>query len=389
MKKIIISQGGGPTAVINQTLVGLVDAAQKQGIAIWGARYGIRGIIEEKFYDMTQLPRNRLETIAMQAGAFLGSTRDKPDDAYCQRVAHVCKKHNVDGLFYIGGNDSANTVLQLATYAEAEGYDMRCFHVPKTIDNDLVGSDHTPGYPSAARFVAFAFRGLDMDQRALPGVHLAVVMGRHAGFLTAAAACARFDEQDGPHLVCLPEEPLHLDSFLAHVERCYKKYGRCLIACAEGVTDDKGTPLAQVIAGDNVERDKHGNVQLSGSGALGDHLATYIKTSLSIQRVRADTLGYMQRSFPLCVAPQDAREARDVGAFAIRQAATHREGSVAIKSKDGTSYYALESLASVGGKTRTMDEKMRAGTAFQPSSEFVRWARKLIGDDMRPPISPS
>ena len=173
------------------------------------------------------------------------------------------------------------------------------------------------------------------------------------------------------------------------MERCYKKYGRCLIACAEGVTDDKGTPLAQVIAGDNVERDKHGNVQLSGSGALGDHLATYIKTSLSIQRVRTDTLGYMQRSFPLCVAPQDAREARDVGAFAIRQAATHREGSVAIKSKDGTSYYALESLASVGGKTRTMDEKMRAGTAFQPSSEFVRWARKLIGDDMQPPISPS
>ncbi|MBC6444331.1 MAG: diphosphate--fructose-6-phosphate 1-phosphotransferase [Alphaproteobacteria bacterium GM202ARS2] len=387
MNKILISQGGGPTAVINQTLVGLVETAQKQGIkAIWGARHGIRGIVDEQFYDMTRLSGERQGAIGTQVGAFLGSTRDKPDEAYCQRIAAVCKKHGIDGIFYIGGNDSAHTVALLADYAEAEGHALRCFHVPKTIDNDLVGSDHTPGYPSAARFVAYTFRGLDMDQRALPGVHVAVVMGRHAGFLTAAAACGRFDNQDGPHIVCLPEEPFHKDRFLARVEGCYQHYGRCLIACAEGITDNKGTPMAEALAGDTIEHDKHGNVQLSGSGALGDYMARTIKASLSIQRVRADTLGYMQRSFPLCVAPLDAKEARDVGAYAIQQAFEHKQGSVAIKSG---SVYALEELAQVGGQTRTMGESDIKAGALMPSDTFIAWARALIGGDMQPPLYPT
>ena len=343
MKKIVVAQGGGPTAVINRTLVGLLAGAREQSVQhIWGALHGIDGIRDSRFYDLTSLSEDAMVRLGMQAGAFLGSTRDKPDASYRQRLLESLRRHAVDGFFYIGGNDTARTLMLLHETAQEQGYDLRCFHVPKTIDNDLVCSDHTPGYLSAARFVAYAFRGLDLDQRALPGVHIGVVMGRHAGFLTAAAALARYTATAGPHLICLPEEPLQQEAFLSRISDVYRQHGRCLIACAEGVCDESGIAFAQKLVGDKVEKDRHGNVQLSGSGALGDKLSGLIKKALGIKRVRADTLGYLQRSFPLCLASRDAQEAYDIGVFALQQAQNHQSGSIAIqRHDDGTSVYAL------------------------------------------------
>ena len=186
--KVLVAQGGGPTAVINQSMVGVVLEARRQaGVSrVYGARHGVRGIVDEDFVDLTQETSHNLELVAGTPGSALGSTRDKPDLAYCRDIFRVLRAHGIGHFYYIGGNDSADTVRIVSEQAAQAAYPLRCVHVPKTIDNDLVGNDHTPGFPSAARYVAQAFAGANLDNAALPGVYVAVVMGRHAGFLTAA-----------------------------------------------------------------------------------------------------------------------------------------------------------------------------------------------------------
>src|SRR6202453_3290422 len=178
MSKILVAQGGGPTAVINQSLVGGAPGARRfsQVSAVYGARHGVRGILNEDFVDLGQETTVNLEAVAATPAAALGSTRDKPDVKYCQEIFKVLKAHAIDTFLYIGGNDSSDTVRIVAEEAKKGAHDLRAIHIPKTIDNDLVGFDHTPGFPSAARFVAQAFMGANLDNSALPGVYVAVVM---------------------------------------------------------------------------------------------------------------------------------------------------------------------------------------------------------------------
>src|SRR5271167_4013248 len=233
----VIGQSGGPTSVINQSLVGVVQEAKKAGHIkeLFGSRHGVSGIVKEDFIPLKNAPDDLLERVAQTPAAALGSTRDKPDAAYCEKIFKSFAKHNVRYFFYIGGNDSADTARIVSELAAQEKYELRVFHIPKTIDNDLRVHDHTPGYGSAAKFVAAAMLGDDFDNRSLPGIKIDVIMGRHAGFLTAAAALARQKPGDGPHLIYVPESPLSEDKFLADVDACYKKNGRCLIAVSEGV----------------------------------------------------------------------------------------------------------------------------------------------------------
>jgi 6-phosphofructokinase 1 len=249
--KILVAQGGGPTAVINQSLVGVVLEARRfhDVQRVVGARHGVRGIVDEDLIDLTQETRANLEAVAATPGSALGSTRDKPDLKYCQEILRVLRAQGIGQFFYIGGNDSSDTVRIVAEQAAAAGHALRCVHIPKTIDNDLVGNDHTPGYPSAARFVAQAFAGANLDNAALPGVYVGVVMGRHAGFLTAASALGRRYPDDGPHLIYLPERAFVLDRFLADVKGVVDRLGRCVVAVSEGVHDGSGTPLLAQLAG--------------------------------------------------------------------------------------------------------------------------------------------
>ena len=180
--KVLIAQGGGPTAVINQSLVGVVLESRKfpQVTRVYGALHGVDGIVSENFLDLTQETTHNLERVAVTPSSALLSTRTKPDEEFCSRMFAVMKAHDVRYFFYIGGNDSSDTAHIVNQQADAEGYELRCIHVPKTIDNDLVLNDHTPGYPSAARFVAQAFMGANLDNRSIPGINVGVVMGRHA-----------------------------------------------------------------------------------------------------------------------------------------------------------------------------------------------------------------
>ncbi len=380
--KILVAQGGGPTAVINQSLVGVaLEARRFPGVThVYGARHGVRGIVNDDLVDLGQETVANLEAVAATPAAALGSTRDKPDVKYCQEIFKVLKAHAIDTFCYIGGNDSSDTVRIVAEEAAKGGHKLRAIHIPKTIDNDLVGFDHTPGFPSAARFVTQAFMGVNLDNAALKGVYCAVIMGRHAGFLTAASALARKFPDDGPHLIYLPERTFVVDKFLADVKATYEKHGRCIIAASEGIHDEKGEAIITKLAG-TVEKDAHGNVQLSGTGALADLLCEEVKTKLGIKRVRGDTFGYLQRSFVGCVSDVDSREAREVGEKAVQYAMqAGRDGSVAIRRVgDYAVDYPLIPLETVAGKTRVMEDELIAAAGNDVTPAFHDYLRPLLG----------
>ncbi len=368
----VIGQSGGPTAVINQSLAGAVEALQQSDKVdrILGARHAVQGIVADDFIDLTEIARPTLDAIADTPSSALGSSRDKPDDAYCKRILESFTRNNVGYFFYAGGNDSSDTCRIIAEMAQEENHPLVAYHIPKTIDNDLVINDHTPGFGSAAKFVAQAFMGDDLDNRALPGIKINVVMGRHAGFLTAASTLGRRpDSDDGPHLVYVPEVAFDEGKFIDDVERIYKKHGRCLIAVSEGIHDASGNAIITKLQ-DEVEKDAHGNVQLSGTGALGDLLADLVKTKLKDRvdhklRVRADTFGYLQRSFVGCASTVDQAEARLAGRHAVEHAlnSEHPTGSIAIvrTSDPGSTPYTIEyrriEISDVAAKTKTMDPK--------------------------------
>ncbi len=383
--KILVAQGGGPTAVINQSMVGIaLEARRFRGIErVYGARHGVRGIVDEDLVDLSQETSHNLELVAATPSSALGSTRDKPDLAYCQEIFKVLRAHEIGHFFYIGGNDSSDTVRIVSLEAQKAAYPLRCIHVPKTIDYDLVGSDHTPGFPSAARFVAQAFAGANLDNAALPGIYVGVVMGRHAGFLTAASALGKKFPDDGPHLIYLPERTFVLDNFLADVKAAYERYGRCVIAVSEGIHDASGAPIASLLAKD-LEHDAHGNVQLSGTGALADLLCEEIKTRLKIKRVRGDTFGYLQRSFIGCVSDVDQREAREVGEKAVQFGMWgSQDGSVAIRR---TGFYSVDydllPLDAVAGKTRVMEDAFIDAKGTDITDAFRLYLRPLLGSGM-------
>ncbi len=401
-----IGQSGGPTAVINQSLIGVIEGlkaglgASGQVKRILGMRHGVRGLIGtggHGLVDLTALPRDRLERIAATPSAALGSTRDKPDEAYCEKILEGCRMADIRYFFYIGGNDSADTCRIVSEKAAAAQYELRCFHVPKTIDNDLVENDHTPGFPSAARFVALAHMGDGLDNASLGGIKINVVMGRQAGFLTAAASLARSEASAGaapadrsaPHLIYLPEIPFSTDAFLADVEAVYAKLGRCQITVSEGIRDEAGAEIGpQLMAGPG-EVDAHGNVQLSGTGALGDGLAALVKKGLTPKggkapRVRADTFGYLQRCWPH-PSPVDAQEARSVGRYAAELAAQgDRSASVIlIRTNNAPDSYASAcaraGLSAVARRTRHVPQEFISGTN-DVSPAFHDYCRPLVGE---------
>lgn len=385
----IIGQSGGPTAVINQSLVGVVETlaptTQSGPInKILGMRHGVQGLINNDIVDLTNISKDTLEGVANTPSAALGSTRDKPDPDYCQNIFATLKQHDVRYFFYVGGNDSSDTCRIVNELSNQEGYELRCFHIPKTVDNDLMENDHTPGYASAARYVAKAFAGDDRDNASLPGVKVNVVMGRHAGFLTAAAGLLKSSELQGPHLIYVPEQPISIDDIVEDVDRCLSNHGRCQVAVSEGIVDPSGEAIGAKLIGGEV--DAHGNVQLSGSGALGDNIAALLKAKLKplggkAPRVRTDTLGYAQRSYP-DASPIDQLEARAAAQAAARCALSgDLDGSIAIKRLSTEPYEASMQrveLTDVAAKTRHLPQEF-IGERGQIKPAFNDWLRPIVG----------
>ena len=387
MKKMnmVIAQSGGPSMVINQSLVGAVLEARKSPAIgkILGAKHGILGILGDDYIDLRKPSVKKLEAIAETPSSALGSCRKKPNADDCKAIFEQFRKLDVGYFFYIGGNDSADAARIVAEEAEKANYPLVVYHIPKTIDNDLRSCDHTPGFGSAARFVASAIRGDDLDNRALGGVKLDIIMGRDAGFLTAASALARAHEDDGPHLIYLPEVPFSEEKFIKDVKAAMKKYGRCVCAISEGIRGKDGIPMGAKLG--SGETDSHGNVQMSGTGALGDALATVLKTKAEIKRVRADTFGYLQRSFPGIASKVDQAEGRAAGAAAVKAALKGQltKGTIAIVRKPGKKYkVAFEPVAiqNAAKYTRSVPKEYIAKNGHDVTPAFLAYAAPIVGE---------
>ncbi|MCA1901256.1 MAG: diphosphate--fructose-6-phosphate 1-phosphotransferase, partial [Candidatus Hydrogenedens sp.] len=268
--------------------------------------------------------------------------------------------------------------------ASEENYQLRLIHVPKTIDNDLVENDHCPGFPSAAKYVAQAFAGINLDNKALPGIHIVIVMGRHSGFLTASSVYAKKYADDGPHLIYLPERVFDLKKLFEDVKEVYNRLGRCIIAMSEGVRDKDGKTFTEKFTKGEV--DDFGHKQLSGTGALGDSVVVYLQerfAELGIKklRARADTLGYPQRSFLGCVSEVDQKEAREVGEKAVQfSAGQNLTGSISIQRiADYAVCYELKPLEAIANKTKYMSDEYINEKGNGITRAYIDYLRPLIG----------
>ncbi len=383
-KKILIAQGGGPTVVINQSLIGVIEEAYKINADVVGAYNGVNGIINSNFISLSKLTTKQRKLISNTPSAFLGSTRDKPDQSYCDEIFKVLKKKNVEKFFYIGGNDSSDSLRIISETAKKKDYKLQCIHIPKTIDNDLVLNDHTPGFGSAAKFVASAFSGINLDVKSLPGIYVGVVMGRHAGFLTASSCLLKKKNYDGPHLIYIPEVNFDTNIFLKDVNKIYQKLGRCVVAVSEGVKDKNNKLIANYMI-ENLEKDAHGNVQLSGTSCVGDFLVNEIKKKLKVKRVRSDTFGYLQRSFLGCNSEVDEREAKTLGKKAfIFSNSNNSSFSVSIKERKNLylNYkvtFGINKLKDVAAKTKLMPKNFINPKGNHVTDNFFRYAKPLIG----------
>ena len=386
--KAVIGQSGGPTAVINRSLVGFIKEATNSNFdEILGAKHGLAGMLSQDFVDLSKLSESQLYGIGKTPAAALGSVRKKPTDKDIEQLVTIFEKQNIRNFFYIGGNDSAETANLVAEGAKSIGYEMKAFHIPKTIDNDLLETDHCPGYGSAARFVAHAFQGDDADNRSLSGIKINVLMGRHAGWLTAASTLGKSSEEDGPHLVYVPEKTFNIESFLKEVKEVYDELGRCVVAVSEGVHNEKGEYFLQTYADQSGsglagKTDSHGNIQLSGSGALGDTLTNIVSEYIEGARVRADTFGYLQRSFIADVSSVDAEEAERVGQHAVLASKEVQSGSIILKRQFSEKYYCevgTTELHKVAKHTKEMPAEFIDSTKPYVTNEFFEYAMPLTG----------
>jgi len=383
-KNMVIAQSGGPSMVINESLVGAVLEARKSPCIgkILGARHGIVGILAGDYIDLRKVSPKKLEAVAATPSSALGSCRKKPTPADCKAIFEAFRERDVGYFFYIGGNDSADAARIVAEEAAKADYPLVVYHIPKTIDNDLRSCDHTPGFGSAARFVACAIRGDDLDNRALGGVKIDVIMGRDAGFLTAASALARVREDDGPHLIYLPEVPFSEENFIRDVKAALKKYGRCVCAVSEGIRGADGVAIGAKLG--SGEKDSHGNVQMSGTGALGDALAKILREKADVKRVRADTFGYLQRSFPGIASETDSAEARAAGAAAVKAALKGdvAPGTVSIVRAAGKKYsvaFVPVPIANAAKETRSVPKEFIAKNGHDVTAKFIEYAAPLAG----------
>jgi len=382
---LVVGQSGGPTAVINCSLVGVVRQAMAQPEieGIYGMLHGIRGLLDGEFIDLRQESEETLELLCQTPASALGTVRYKVKPADYDRILDVFARYNVRYFFYIGGNDSMDTVHQVSEAAKARGYDLRAVGVPKTIDNDLAMTDHCPGFGSAARLVAAAIRNTGFDTEAMGDsgpIKLMEVMGRNAGWLTAAAALARQEAGDPPHLIYVPECPVSEEQIAADVQAMYDRHGYCVAAVSEGVRRENGTPYAE----GSGKKDAFGHEVKAG---VIETIAEIIEKHTGM-RARFDKPAYLQRSFAELQSPVDRDEAYQAGAEAVRAAANGQSGvMVTLVRTDSPTYtleYRIASLANVANAERMLPREYMNEAGNDVTPAFLDYARPLIGGPLLP-----
>ena len=372
----VVVHGGGPTAVINASLVGIVDEARRHaGIrSVLGARFGIEGLIGERLVDLSSLGAGDLAAVGRSSSSAIGTSRRAATPTDIERVLAVCRARGIRCVFYTGGNGSMGTARQIAAAASHAGQPLAVIGVPKTIDNDLAGTDHAPGYASAARFFAHAARDIAADNRALPAqVQILEVLGRNSGWIAAATSVVRRDPHDGPHLIYLPERPLPLRRLLDDVQRVFDRLGRCVVVVCEGQLDDDGEPF-----GADVRRSSGKPLAMN----LAHQLALLVTGRLAL-KARGEKPGLAGRASTALRSDVDWHEARLCGQAAVRAALQDASGvMVTLEREPGPAYSVgtgLIALERVDGVERRFPEKW-LGADGTIAPVFQEWIAPLIGE---------
>lgn len=393
-KNLIVGQSGGPTAVINNSLYGVVKEAMdhKERIPhIYGMVNGIEGFLKGNTIDFQKdISSSDLELLKTTPGAYLGSCRYKlPESLEDPVYPELFKKldeMNIGYFQYIGGNDSMDTVSKLSRYAEKINSSIRFIGQPKTIDNDLVLTDHTPGFGSAARFVASVVREIAIDASVYraKSVTIVEIMGRHAGWLTAASVLARKHVGDNPILIYLPEVPFSQELFLAQVKEALNKNPNLVVCVSEGIKDKDGTFICEY--GSSVGCDTFGHKMLAG---CGKYLENLVRSTLGI-KARSVELNVCQRCSSIMQSATDAREAREAGAFGVKAALEGNTGKMVSFVRTGDSPYSLiyrlEDVNLICNKEKTVPAQWITNEGSDLGPEFINYALPLIQGTVDVPL---
>ena len=387
-KNLIVGQSGGPTAVINSSLYGVVSEGLRHPEEIdhvYGMINGIEGFLKGTILDFTEaLPGEALLGLTHTPGAYLGSCRYKLpeslEDPVYPALFEKFARLNIGWFFYIGGNDSMDTVSKLSRYAAQIGSDLRIIGEPKTIDNDLVCTDHTPGFGSAAKYVASTVREIILDANVYEkkSVTIIEIMGRHAGWLTAASVLARKHEGDNPLLIYLPEAPFDTEAFLQKVEQCFEKNCNVIVYVSEGIRDKNGTFICEY---DNaVGTDSFGHKMLAG---CGKYLENLVRSRLGV-KARSVEFNVSQRCSASMLSATDQQEAIAAGAFGVKAALNGETGKMVSFNRKETadgSYQmecGLENVNKICNEEKTVPSQWITSDGTDVSEEFIRYARPLI-----------
>lgn len=380
--KLVVGQSGGPTAVVNASLAGVIqEAVQHEAITgIYGMRHGVEGLLRADLIDLEAESAETVELLKHTPSAALGSCRHKLSEADYGRILEILRAHGIRYFLYIGGNDSADTSHRLAALAAREDYELRVIGIPKTVDNDLVATDHCPGHPSVARWLATSVRDAGLDTEAIGVVDTVKVietMGRDTGWITAATALARTHEDAAPHLIYLPERPLRREQLLADVEAVYRRLGRVVITVCEGQKDERGQYFSASTKA--VDVDRFGHPQLGGVAAV---ICDLIATELKI-KARFDKPGTIQRVSAALVSPVDVEEAWRVGQAAVAHAVAGATGRmVALRRERDEPYRSaieLVPLEQVANRVRPVPDEFIAPAGHDVTEAYLNYIRPLIG----------
>ncbi len=391
----IFGQSGGPTSVINSSASGVIQEALKQNdiLKVFGAANGVKGILEEKFYDMSMEDIDELNLLKTTPSSSLGSVRYKladPDvnDTDYKRLLEVFKKYDIRYFFYNGGNDSMDTCNKVSKYMQKVGYECRVMGVPKTIDNDLFGTDHCPGYGSAAKYVATSTMEVYHDARVYdtPMVCILEVMGRNAGWLTASTALATY-KGEGPDLIYLPELAFDMDKFLSDVQKVYdNKNGKVIVAVSEGIKDKDGKYISEYGSSLAQEKDSFGHAQLGGTAMV---LADIVKKKLGC-KTRAVEFSLLQRCAAHVGSKTDVEEAFHAGEMAVKHAVEGvTDHMVAFERTEGKEYKCnikLLNLTHVANTEKKIPREWINEEGTGLTQDYIDYALPLIQGDSCPPL---
>lgn len=395
MKNVIVGQSGGPTAVINGSLYGVVSEALKKTDDIeivYGMINGIEGFLHDEIMEMNPLASTgELELLKTTPGAYLGSCRFKlPEDLTDPVYPALFEKFNnknIGYFFYIGGNDSMDTVSKLSRYADSIQSDVRIIGIPKTIDNDLVETDHTPGFASAAKYVATTVREISIDASVYDNkksVTIVEIMGRHAGWLTAASALARKFENDNPVLIYLPEVAFNQDEFIEKVKHSLETTSNLIVCISEGIHDENGTFICEY--SNDVGVDTFGHKMLTGSGK---YLENLVKEKLGV-KVRSVELNVSQRCSSSCLSKTDLDEAIAGGAFGVNSALEGETGKMISFKRISSNPYVMEctttDVNAVCNKEKGVPVHWITENGSDVSAEFIEYALPLIQGEVEIPM---